>query len=464
MRILLTHGYFLAEDPKEQQIMKPYVPLGILYISAFLDEQGYPNEVFDSTFRSIDELKNKILIDKPDVVALYTNLMTKLNVLKIISFIKEEPSLGQTKVILGGPEVRNHAQNFLMYGADILVFGEGELTMLELMQQIETGGDISAVNGISYKDANGAIVKTAERALNKEMDQLPFPARAKVKLTDYLNTWKMRHGYSSINVSTMRGCPYSCKWCSRAVYGQSYRRRKPSLVVDEIVQLQQQYDFDNIWFVDDVFTISHKWLEQFTEEIKRRNVKVSYECISRADRLNDEVIALLKRSGCFRVWVGAESGSQRIIDAMDRRIDVEQTRQMIKKIKAVGMEAGTFIMLGYPGETEEDIVETMNHLKDSLPDQFTITITYPIKGTPLYAQVEKDFLTHFPWESSTDRDIDFKRVYERDYYEHAVKWVSNEVYAKKFVSSGNYKTALRCKLIALKHRWLMKNRKHEPAA
>jgi len=463
MKILLTHGYFLEEDPKEQLIMRPYVPLGILYISAFLQQNGYDNDVFDSTFSSYEALSAKLLADRPDVVGIYTNLMTKLNVLKIIDLVKSKEELKHTKIVLGGPEVRNHANNFLLYGADIIVFGEGELTMLELVKCIESNGDLKGVNGLSYKDENGTIVKTEERALNKEMDELPQPNRSKVDLDAYLNVWKSYHGYSTINLSTMRGCPYTCRWCSRAVYGQSYRRRKPSLVVDEIIALQKQYDFDKIWFVDDVFTISHKWLEEFVAEVENRRLSFSYECISRADRLNEEVIKLLKRSGCFRVWIGAESGSQKIIDAMDRRVDVAQTRDMIQLVKKHGIEAGTFIMLGYPGETEEDIIETMNHLKSSLPDQFTITITYPIKGTPLYAEVEQNFLTNFPWESSTDRDIDFERTYPKQYYEHAVKWVVNEVNTKKFMLSGNYKSAVKSKLYAMKYKWQMSRSRHVPA-
>ncbi|WP_276132992.1 B12-binding domain-containing radical SAM protein [Polluticoccus soli] len=459
MKILLTHGYFLEEDPKELLIMKPYVPLGILYISAYLEKCGFENEVFDSTFRSFKSLTETIIKNRPDVIGIYTNLMTKINVLKIVKFIKSNEALKDTRIVLGGPEVRNHANDFLMYGADVIVFGEGEQTMLELVKCYAEKGLLSDVNGIAYRDASLAIVRTPERTLNKMLDQLPAPNRKKIDLNAYLTAWKSRHGYSAINLSSMRGCPYTCKWCSRAVYGQSYRRRKAALVVDEIVQLQSQYNFDSIWFVDDVFTVSHKWLEEFAKEIAERKVAVRYECISRADRLNDHAIELLKQSGCFRVWIGAESGSQRIIDAMDRRVDVEETRQMIQKVKAAGMEAGTFIMLGYPGETEDDIVATMKHLKSSLPDQFTITITYPIKGTPLYAEVEKDFLTQLPWHESTDRDIDFKREFPRSYYEHAVKWVSNEVLSQKFAKNRQFKKAIFCKITAWKYKYLMEKLK-----
>jgi radical SAM superfamily enzyme YgiQ (UPF0313 family) len=176
-----------------------------------------------------------------------------------------------------------------------------------------------------------------------------------------------------------------------------------------------------------VFTISHKWLETFAQELAKRNVRIPYECITRADRMNETVVALLRETGCFRVWIGAESGSQKVIDLMDRRVDVNQVRDMIRLTRKSGIEAGTFIMLGYPGETEEDIEETIHHLKESNPDIFTITVAYPIKGTELYEEVEADISTSLDWSSSTDRQIDFKRTYSRKYYDYALKRVNHEV-------------------------------------
>ena len=182
-----------------------------------------------------------------------------------------------------------------------------------------------------------------------------------------------------------------------------------------------------IRLVDDVFTINHKWLREFVLEMEKRQLKVPYEIITRADRLNEEVVQLLKQSGCFRVWIGAESGSQKIIDAMDRRVKVDDVRNMIRLVKSYGIEAGTFIMLGYPGEDESDIEETLYHLKTSNPDHYTITVAYPIKGTPLYSEVENLFVEDLPWDASTDRDIDFKRTYNRKYYDHAITWIHYEM-------------------------------------
>jgi Fe-S oxidoreductase len=429
MKILLTHGYFLHEDEKEQLIMKPYVPLGILYISAYLEKHGYDNEVFDSTFSSFRNLCDTLLETKPDVIGIYTNLMTKINVLRIVKFIKEQNELKNLKIVLGGPEVRNHVANFLLHGADYIVMGEGEQTMLELVRWLENGAGegLESIQGIAYLDGNGTLCRNAERTKMKDLDTLPFPNRGKVNLQLYLDAWRERHGTNAISINTMRGCPYSCKWCSRAVYGQSYRRRSPANVVAEIETIQSNYDVDSIWFVDDVFTVSHKWLEEFATLMKGRKIGIRYECITRADRMNEKVIQQLKESGCFRVWIGAESGSQKVIDLMDRRVEVEQVREMIRLSRKHGLQAGTFIMVGYPGETREDIYETLRHLKLSDPDFFTITIAYPIKGTPLYAEVEDRFITQLPWEASTDRDIDFKRTYPREYYYQAIEMINNEV-------------------------------------
>jgi anaerobic magnesium-protoporphyrin IX monomethyl ester cyclase len=451
MNIVLTHGYFLSEDPKEREIMRPYPPLGILYISAYLEMNGFDNDVFDSTFSTLAQLENFILEKQPRILGIYTNLMTKLNVLKIISFIKSNPLLSNTKIILGGPEVRNHKEKFLQYGADIIVFGEGEDTMLELVKAFEKQDTpaLHEIPGIAFREQNGSVVTNEERILIRDINQLPFPNRKKINLQLYFDAWKQKHGFSMLNLSTMRGCPYSCKWCSRAVYGSSYRRRNPILVADEMQLLKTEYDFDMVWFVDDVFTINPRWLREFAEEIAARNFILPYEIITRADRLTEEALQLLKQSGCFRVWVGAESGSQKIIDAMDRRVKVEQVRDMIRMVKRYGMEAGTFIMLGYPGEDEHDIKETLAHLKYSNPDYYTITVAYPIKGTPLYSEVEDIFTKDLTWENSTDRDIDFKRTYSRRYYMYAINWIQQEML---YFRTNKNISKLKLRMLALKAR------------
>ncbi len=435
--IVLSHGYFLEEDEKERTIMRPYAPLGLLYISAYLESKGIEHEVYDTTFSTFEKFKKNLLDKKPGLIGLYTNLMTKINVLKIVRFIKNESTLMHCKIILGGPEIKHNAKNYLSCGGDLLVAGEGELTFFEICEHFIATGNISYnINGTVYLE-NDVPIFNEERALVKDINSLPMPARKKIDLTLYADVWKKHHGFSTFSVSTMRGCPYTCKWCSRAVYGGSYRRRSAKLVVDELEYLKLNYEPDRIWFVDDVFTINHKWLREFRDEVLNRSIIIPYEIITRADRMSEEVITILKETGCFRVWIGAESGSQKIIDAMDRRVDVALVREMIIKTMAAGMEAGTFIMLGYPGENKKEIKETIEHLKAASPSFYTITIAYPITGTPLYNDIEETIESNAAWDSITDRDYDFKRNHSKRYYRNAIRWVNNEVNFTKTNSALN---------------------------
>ncbi len=444
MSLILTHAYYLNEDSKEQSIMKPYAPLGLLYISAYLNKYNVENHVFDSTFYSLEKQLEFIAKNQPKVIAIYTNLMTKINVIKLIKILNTDGKYGFPKIILGGPDITYNCKNYLKTGADFLIIGEGEETTLELYKAIVNNSDYNIITGIAYIK-NNEVKKTFPRIKIKDLSELPLPNRAAIPIEKYLETWKTYHGKSSMTISTQRGCPYTCKWCSTAVYGQSYRRRPANLVAAELRILKDTYKPDNIWFVDDVFTISHNWIKSFHEEVIKQDAIIPFECITRAERLNNEILQLLKEAGCFRIWIGAESGSQKIIDAMDRRVDVNVVKEAIKKTNLTGMESGTFIMVGYPGEDEDDINETINYLKAANPTHFTITVAYPIKGTTLYNEI-KDKITIQPhWETSTDRDIDFKRTYSRKYYNYAVKKIVNEVNQHREKQNGNHFNSLKLK-------------------
>ncbi len=441
MNVLLTHSYFLKEDAKESKIMRPYPPLGLLYISAYLKKHGLNNEVFDSTFYSFEEQLQFIEERIPKIIGIYTNLMTKINVIKLVKTLKNNPKYGFPKIIIGGPDVTYNRKNYLNTGADFLVIGEGEVTMLELCSALLSNKDFSTILGIAYLK-NGNLLETSERPKIKDLNNLPIPNRHAIDFKPYLRTWKTQHGKSSMTISTQRGCPYTCKWCSTAVYGVSYRRRPARQVVEEIKLIMDAYNPDALWFVDDVFTVSHKWIAEFHNEMIQNHITIPFEIITRAERLNDLVLQQLKEIGCYRIWIGAESGSQNVIDAMDRRVKVKTVKDMIQKTNAFGMESGTFIMLGYPGETEQDINETIQYLKEANPTHYTITIAYPIKGTSLYNEIENNITERPNWEVSTDREIDFKRTYNKKYYKYAVRKVVNEIEsykAKSIIKRGKLK-------------------------
>lgn len=422
MKVVLTHGYFLSEDPKELEIMRPYPTLGLLYISSYLKENGCDIHVKDSTFSSLEKWQNEIVELQPEVIAFYTNLTTKIKVIELVQYVKKE--LPKCKLIVGGPDVTYNLENYLRAGFDFAVIGEGEQTMLELLAAIDNKSDFSNLPGIAFLKENKPN-QTPARTKIKEIKELPFPDRNSINLEEYLQVWGKYHGKRTANISTQRGCPYTCKWCSTAVYGQSYRRNPANRVVQEILELKNKFKVEALWFVDDVFTVSHKWIQELYDAFKKNNLKIDFECITRAERLTDEVLQQLKEMGCFRIWIGAESGSQKIIDKMDRRVSLEEVKERILRTQEFGMEAGTFIMVGYPGETIEDIRLTKEYLVACRPNLLTITKAYPIKGTSLYQEVKNEMTKPADWTKSTDRDIRIKLPYSDRFYRYSIRYLMN---------------------------------------
>jgi len=425
MDILLTHGYFIAEDEHEQKVMKPYAPLGILYLSSHLKAKGFHVGLFDTTFSTKDELSAYLRATRPPTVGIYTNLMTKLNVLPMINECK---ALG-AKVIVGGPEPPHYADRFLDAGADAVVVGEGESTLEELIPALHKEGPhrLHAIEGVVFRDEDGKTVRNPSRPQMKQLDAQPFPDREAIDLGKYLDTWKTHHGRSSVSLITARGCPYTCKWCSHTVYGNTHRRRSVENVVAEMENIVERYDPDQVWYADDVFTIHRTWTLKYATMLRERGIKKPFECISRADRLDPQVIEALEDMGCYRVWIGAESGSQRILDAMDRRTKVEDVQDKVRMLKNRGIETGMFIMLGYEGEEISDLEATVDHLKKSNPDVFLTTVAYPIKGTPYYNEVESRVIETMPWQERTDRDLTVAGRHSKRFYSYATRWMVNEV-------------------------------------
>jgi radical SAM superfamily enzyme YgiQ (UPF0313 family) len=425
MKVLLTHGYFLSEDPVEARIMKPYPPLGILYLSAWLNKEDIQNRVFDSTFLNLSDLKSELLEYRPDITGIYSTLMTKKNVIRIIAYIKETPELKHSRIIIGGPDARHHASNYLELGADIVIPGEGELALTDAVRAFENEGSGNMnIPGIIFRRDDGLVAKNNEPGLI-DLDLLPLPALEKIDIAEYQERWKTAHGYNSIAINSMRGCPYSCNWCSKSVFSNTYRRKNPELVAKELLLLRNKYQPDQVWFTDDVFTISRKWLRKFLREVKNLNISLPYECISRSDCLDEEILNLLAGSGCRKLWIGSESGSQKVISLMNRKVDVEYTISILKKAREKNIRTGTFIMLGYPGEQKQDILKTAEYLRRSAPDDMTIGMAYPIKGTRFYDETETYFLNPFNWKEISEREISFKKIYSNRFYWFAIRYLVN---------------------------------------
>ena len=439
-KILLTHGYFLSEDEKEQQIMKPYAPLGLLYLSAYLKSRGHRVDVYDSTFGARAELVAELERTPGGVLGIYTNLMTRKSVLRIITAAK---ACGW-RVILGGPESANYTDEYLSAGADVIVLGEGELTLDELLHTLpQTGAHaLHAVRGIVFHDDSGQVVRTPERLKIPDLDALPVPDRAAIDQQKYVEVWRRHHGAGSVNLITARGCPYKCNWCSHAVYGYSHRRRSPAHVAAEVAGIVERYRPEQLWYADDVFTISHPWLHSYAAQLRSRGLHLPFETITRADRLQTEAAAeALAQLGCYRIWIGSESGSQRVLDAMQRDVSLAEVHRAVELAHRYGMQVGMFLMWGYEGEGIEDIAATVDLVRRTNPEIFLTTVSYPIKGTPYFERVRDRVRLPLPWAEASDRDYLIDGRQGREYFRLADVWLRSEVEASRIGASDPARAA-----------------------
>ena len=439
--LLLSHGYRVALDEHEREIMMPYPPLGLLYLSSHLKTEGYSVVIHDATFAGPGEFRAALDEHRPAVVGLYATLMTRARVLEMVAECRGRGIWA----VVGGPEPAPNAGHYLDHGAHVVVVGEGEHTMAELLRHLPARGleGLDAVDGLLFLGADAGVVATPPRAQIRDLSAQPRPDREAIDLERYLTTWREHHGYASVSLVTSRGCPYTCRWCSHDVYGRSHRRRSVEDVADEVAWIAERYRPDQLWYTDDVFTLNRPWISALAAELDRRSLRIPFECISRADRIDESVADALAEMGCRRLWIGAESGSQRILDRMGRRTRVEDVQRKTAMLQARGIEVGMFIMLGYEGETVDDLEATIRHLQTSAPDVFLTTVAYPIHGTDYARDVASKTIADRPWAERTDRDLRIAGRHSRRWYRHATRWMVNEVHAHRAFREGRKLAGLR---------------------
>ena len=457
--ILLSHGYFLELDPVERKVMRPYPPLGLLYLSAYLKSKGVAVEVFDSTFSTPRKLLERLRASPPHRLGLYTNMMTRPRVISLVAAARDLA----IPVIVGGPDASGNPAEYLDHGASVVVRGEGEVTLAELLSRWTDLDPPTDIPGTSVR-AGHTNHHAADRPLMPSLSGQPWPDREAIPLEPYLETWRQHHGFGSVSLATARGCPYTCTWCSRAVYGESHRRRPVEDVVDEIAFIQKRYAPERIWFVDDVFTIHRGWTLEFAEKMKQRGLRIPFECISRAERVDGEVADALLSLGCFRVWIGSESGSQRILDAMERRVRVERVEEATRLLRGRGIEVGFFIMVGYEGEEDHDLVATLMHIRRSAPDVVLTTTAYPIHGTTYAAALADRLVNPRPWAASSDRETLIRGSKSRRYYDAARAWIENDAESHRLRRIGRNVASIPPAVRAGWARLKMRLRAHEQVA
>lgn len=310
-------------------------------------------------------------------------------------------------------------------------------------------GELATITGVAYRGEDGEVVRTPARTLLPDLDAQPFPDRDAVDIASYLHAWRQRHGVGTVSLITARGCPYTCTWCSRSVFGETHRRRSVTNVADEVEAIVDRYHPERLWYADDVFAIHRGWTLSYAAELERRGLRLPFECISRAERIDDDVADALVSLGCFRVWIGSESGSQRVLDAMKRKVTIDQVRETAARLKRRGIEVGMFIMLGFDGEDLSDLRATVDHLKRTAPDVFLTTVSYPIKGTPYYQRVADRLSSPVDWAQGTDRDLVVRGRPVRRYYDFARRWMTAEVARDQHWKRRSYARAARAASSAL---------------
>ena len=422
--VLFTHSYFLSFDAKQSKAGKPYAPIGTLYAAAFIREQGYAVSFFDTMFcKSTNPVAKEIVNQQPKYFVIYDdgfNYLTKMCLTNMRTAAYEMirvAKLNNCVVIVSSSDSTDHYADYLKSGADYVLIGEAELTLLSLLNKLnENAASPSSVSGIAYLE-NDQVIKTPRRPVLTDLDTIPFPAWDLIDMTPYRLSWMKNAGYFSINVSTTRGCPFHCNWCAKPIYGNRYNSRSPQNVVAELQFLKERFQFNHVWFCDDIFGLKKGWVNEFANILADVGLSLNYKIQSRADLLIQEnYVAALAKSGCTNVWMGAESGSQKILDAMDKGIKVEEIYSATSLLKKHNIHPCFFIQFGYPGELKEDIALTIKMIKDLLPFEIGISVSYPLPGTAFFEKVKSELLQKSNWVDSDELALMFTNTYPPAFY------------------------------------------------
>jgi anaerobic magnesium-protoporphyrin IX monomethyl ester cyclase len=422
--VLVGQAYYLRFDPKLWEAQQPYPPLGALYAAAALRERGHDVRVFDAMVaESEDEWALALDRERPRIAVLYEdnfNYLTKMCLLRMRAAAETMIRAARTRgipVVVAGSDATDHPEVYLDAGAACVLIGEGEITLTEVVRALrKDSANMETLAGVCWRDGSGQLHRGPARPPVRDLDTLPRPAWDLVDVSRYRRAWLSSHGYFSMHLSTTRGCPYHCNWCAKPLYGQRYAVRTPSAVAEEIAWMYGEYKPDHLWITDDIFGLQPGWVEQFADALEERSAKVPFKCLMRADQVTPPVVRALRRAGCRTVWLGAESGSQRVLDAMDKGLRVAQVDEACGLLHAAEIEVGLFLQFGYPGETRADIGETLAMVQRCRPDDIGISVSYPLPGTPFHERVRAQLGLKQNWTDSDDLTPMYRATYSDEFY------------------------------------------------
>jgi anaerobic magnesium-protoporphyrin IX monomethyl ester cyclase len=441
--VLLGQSYFLRFDAKLWEAMQPYPPLGALYAAALLRRGGHDVALFDAMLaESEHEWAEAVEKNRPRFAVLFEdnfNYLSKMCLLRMreaaFAMIAAAAARGAT-VIVAGSDASDHPEAYLERGARFVIVGEGEATLAELVDALagRTGTGVEEIAGLAFAagTASGAVVRTRPRPVLADLDALPFPAWDLVNVDAYRSIWRRRHGYFSMNMATTRGCPYHCNWCAKPIWGQRYHARSPENVVAELSWLKRTWAPDHIAFADDIFGLKPGWIERFADLVEGSGARTPFKSLHRVDLLlKGDTIPALARAGARTVWVGAESGSQAVLDAMDKGTTVEQIRAAAARLHDAGVEVAFFLQFGYPGETREDIEKTLAMIRECAPDDIGFSVSYPLPGTRFFESVREQLGATQNWRDSADLAMLYRGPFTTEFYRQLHTVVHAEFRARR---------------------------------
>jgi anaerobic magnesium-protoporphyrin IX monomethyl ester cyclase len=423
--VLLTHSYHLPYDRKQVRKMQPYPPLGTLYAAGVLRQHKISVAVFDAMLEEPTAgFQEALRVHRPGIVAIYEddfNFLTKMCLTRMrelaFEMIDRAREAG-ARVIVHGSDATDRAIEYLRQGCEFVLIGEAEYTLLQVVRAIREGGDPSGVPGVASLRHDGAqeVLEKRPHAPTRQFAGFASPARDLIDLKKYRDAWIAAHGTFSLNLIASRGCPFQCNWCAKPIFGDSFQARPASEVAEEMRHLKEHYSADHLWFADDIFALNRRWVQEFARELEKRNCRIPFKIQARADLLTTDTVRALKRAGCAEVWMGVESGSQKVLDAMDKGLLVEEVVSARRELQREGIKACYFLQFGYPGEAWEDVQKTIALVRETRPDDIGVSFSYPLPNTRFYERVRQQLGAKQNWSDSDDLCVMFKGAYTDTFY------------------------------------------------
>lgn len=428
-RTLLAHSFFLRNDTKQTEKMRPYPPLGTLYAASNLRGAGVDVRLFDATFADgLGAFIEVLDAYQPAFLVLYEDQFHFLNKMCLNharEAARQMAALGRARgvtVIAAGSDVTDHPEAYFEKGVQYALTGEADHQLRLLIDTLEgrMPGTLDEIAGLAMPSPEfpGLMKRNRPVIPERNPDVFPFPAWDLIEVEKYRRSWKAVHGFFSMNMVSTRGCPFHCNWCAKPIWGQRYAMRSPANVAEEMAMIKRTIQPDHIWFADDIFGLQPKWVAEFGREVVARNASVPFMIQSRVDLMTEVAVAGLAQAGCVEVWMGVESGSQKILDAMDKGTKLEQLPIARERLRQAGIRACFFLQFGYPGETFDDICLTIELVRRQLPDDIGISVSYPLPGTRFYEMVKAQLGESNHWQESNDLSIMFFGAYQSGFYRH----------------------------------------------